>query len=51
MNSIEINKIIVQLVGKLIDNPLSSGYDVILNTLRDERPNLMDVLESRLHSY
>jgi hypothetical protein len=25
--------------------------DVILNTLRDERPNLMDVLESRFHSY
>jgi hypothetical protein len=25
--------------------------DVILNTLRDERPNLMDVLESRFHSH
>ena len=25
--------------------------DVILNTLRDERPNLVDVLESRFHSY
>jgi hypothetical protein len=25
--------------------------DVILNTLRDEHPNLMDVLESRFHSY
>jgi hypothetical protein len=25
--------------------------DVILNTLRDERPNLMDVLESRFPSY
>jgi hypothetical protein len=25
--------------------------DVILNTLRDERPNLMDVLESRFQSY
>ena len=24
--------------------------DVILNTLRDERPNLMDVLESRFHT-
>ena len=24
--------------------------DVILNTLRDERPNLVDVLESRFHS-
>jgi hypothetical protein len=26
-------------------------YDIILNTLRDERPNLVDVLESRFHSY
>jgi hypothetical protein len=25
--------------------------DVILNTLRDERPNLVDVLESRFPSY
>ena len=25
--------------------------DVFLNALRDERPNLMDVLESRFHSY
>jgi hypothetical protein len=25
--------------------------DVILNTLRDERPNLIDVLEARFHSY
>jgi hypothetical protein len=25
--------------------------DVILNTLRDERPNLVDVLESRFYSY
>jgi hypothetical protein len=25
--------------------------DVILNTLRDEHSNLMDVLESRFHSY
>ena len=24
--------------------------DVILNTLRDERPNLVDVLETRFHS-
>jgi hypothetical protein len=24
--------------------------DIILNTLRDERPNLVDVLESRFHS-
>jgi hypothetical protein len=23
--------------------------DVILNTLKDERPNLVDVLESRFH--
>jgi hypothetical protein len=24
-------------------------YDIILNTLRDERPYLVDVLESRFH--
>jgi hypothetical protein len=90
MKAHELNKTIVQLIGKLIDKPLSNGEieyapetykflieelrknlehmkekernwiansafmlllicDVILNTLRDERPNLVDVLESRFH--
>jgi len=30
---------------------LMSICDIILNTLRDEYPNLVDVLESRFHSY
>ena len=42
MNAIEINKMIVQLVGKLIDKPLSSGeieyfpetYRFVLEELR-----------------
>jgi hypothetical protein len=59
MNSIEINKIIVQLVGKLIDNPLSSGeieyspgtYRFVLEELRKHFLRINNkMLESRLRA-